>query len=82
MDEVILHPLVSPTNPEVLMARRSRLAALDPLADLAKKMEILERELAVQREAMDRLKELSTPPRLASLPAEKAHRAHVAFDGL
>lgn len=43
------------------MARRRKPAADDPFADLATKSEILERELAVQRAAMDRLKEMSQP---------------------
>jgi hypothetical protein len=38
------------------MPRRFRSAATDPLADLARKLEILEREMAVQRAAMERLK--------------------------
>jgi hypothetical protein len=38
------------------MARRSQSAGIDPFADLAKKVEILERELSVQRTAMERLK--------------------------
>jgi hypothetical protein len=40
------------------MARRSKSAGRDPFADLAKKVEILERELSVQRTAMERLKEM------------------------
>lgn len=43
------------------MARRRKAGAGDPLADLASKTEILERELAVQRAAMERLKEMSQP---------------------
>ena len=43
------------------MARRPRMAGADPLADLAKKSEILERELAAQREAFERLKALGAP---------------------
>lgn len=48
------------------MARRSNSAGSDPFADLAKKIEILERELSVQRTAMERLKEMAgtrLPPR-------------------
>lgn len=43
------------------MARRRKAGADDPFADLASKTEILERELAVQRAAMERLKEMSQP---------------------
>lgn len=46
------------------MARRSRSAASDPLADLATKLAILEREMQVQRDAMERLKELGRPSRV------------------
>lgn len=35
----------------------------DPLAELAKKTEILEREMNAQRTAMERLKQMSTRPR-------------------
>jgi hypothetical protein len=49
------------------MARR-RKAAEDPLADLSTKLEILERELAVQRRAMERLKELARTPHVESEP--------------
>jgi hypothetical protein len=37
------------------MPRRRK--SLDPLADLPRIMEILERELSIQREAMDKLKQ-------------------------
>jgi hypothetical protein len=43
------------------MARRRGPASVDPFADLEKKTEILERELAVQRAALDRLKKLGAP---------------------
>lgn len=43
------------------MARRRGPAGADPFADLAKKAEILEQELAVQRAALDRLKEMASP---------------------
>jgi hypothetical protein len=43
------------------MARRRK--TLDPIADLPRIMEILERELSIQREAMDRLKQMSAPVR-------------------
>jgi hypothetical protein len=41
------------------MARRRKTA--DPFADLAKKIEILEREMATQREALMKLKEMGAP---------------------
>ena len=41
------------------MARRRKTA--DPFADLAKKIEILEREMATQREALVKLKEMGAP---------------------
>lgn len=40
------------------MARRRATEPVDPFADLAKKIEILEREMAVQRAALDKLKEM------------------------
>lgn len=43
------------------MARRPRTAGPDLLADLAKKMDVLEREMRVQRAAMDRLKQIGLP---------------------
>ena len=44
------------------MPRRRRTATgMDSHKDLARKIAILERELAVQREAMERLKQLSAP---------------------
>jgi hypothetical protein len=61
------------------MARRPGMAGPGPFADLAKKSEILEQELAVQRAALERLKALGSAPR-RRLPAEKAHRPNVAFD--
>ena len=43
------------------MARRRRTAAgLESMEDLARKTEILERELAVQRHAIERLKQMAT----------------------
>ena len=50
------------------MARRRGPAGADPFADLAKKTEILEQELAVQRAALDRLKQMaSTEERTESI---------------
>ena len=41
------------------MARRRRTAAgIESLADLARKSEILERELAVQRQALEKLRQM------------------------
>jgi hypothetical protein len=45
------------------MASRSKAAAADPFADLARKLEILEQEMAVQRRALDRLREMGRTPR-------------------
>ncbi len=42
--------------------RRGTTASTDPLQDLARKTEILERELAVQRAAIEKLKELGRRP--------------------
>ena len=55
------------------MARRRRSAATDPFADLAKKIEILEREMATQRAAMARLREKPERPegRTATHPTRK-----------
>lgn len=57
------------------MPRRPKALELDPFADLAKKVEILEREMSVQRAALDRLKALARPhhPRRdeAPTPARK-----------
>jgi hypothetical protein len=41
------------------MARRERAAGLDSSDDLARKVEILEREMATQRTALERLKQMS-----------------------
>ena len=43
------------------MARRRGPAGADPFADLARKVEILEQEMAIQRAALDRLKEIAPP---------------------
>lgn len=42
--------------------RRPASAVVDPLVDLDKKVEILEREMAVQRAAIDRLKTMGPAP--------------------
>ena len=57
------------------MARRRRTSADDPFADLAKKVAILEQELSVQREAMERLKELAVKPGQKILPAPPVRRS-------
>ncbi len=41
------------------MGRRPKTAGLDPFADLAKKVEILEREMLLQAQALERLKKMS-----------------------
>ena len=56
------------------MARRPRTAGLDPLADLAKKTDVLERELRAQRFAMDRLKEIGAPAPRRSKPRTNSTR--------
>ena len=46
------------------MPPRAKPPELDPAAELARKVEILEREMATQRAAMERLKQMSVarPP--------------------
>jgi len=44
------------------MARRPKSAGSDPLADLAEKSKVLEEELAMQRYAMQKLKEKGRDP--------------------
>lgn len=48
------------------MARRRNPASIDPLADLAQKIAILEREMAAQRAALDRLKQMGPVRRPAA----------------
>lgn len=45
------------------MARRSKVRVSDPVPDLATQVAILEREMAVQREALQRLKDMARAPR-------------------
>ena len=45
------------------MARRPRTVGTESALDLARKAEILEREMAVQRDALERLKQMSTARR-------------------
>jgi hypothetical protein len=50
------------------------MAGPDPLADLAKKAEILERELRTQRSAMDRLRQIGAPSPRRSTPQATSRR--------
>jgi hypothetical protein len=53
------------------MARRRRTAAgLESLEDLARKTEILERELALQREALEKLRQMSASTRKDAVESE------------
>jgi len=57
------------------MARRPAAAGLESLEDLARKVEILERELAVQRQALEKLKQMGPEPKRAAesvAPARKS----------
>jgi hypothetical protein len=47
------------------MARRPKMAGSDPLADLAEKTKVLEEELAIQRDAMQKLKAMGADPYFA-----------------
>jgi hypothetical protein len=52
------------------MARRRRMVqGVESSQDLARKLEVLERELAVQRTAMEKLKQLGPAGAPASTPA-------------
>ena len=44
------------------MARRPKMAGSDPLAGLAEKTKVLEEEMAVQRDAMQKLKAMGPDP--------------------
>ena len=56
------------------MPRRRRMAqGVESSQDMARKLEVLERELAVQRTAMEKLKELG-PARPASAPVRAPRR--------
>ena len=48
------------------MARQPKLAGLESSADLARKLQILEQEMATQREALDKLKQLG-PSRVSDV---------------
>lgn len=57
------------------MARRRRTAAgLESLQDLARKTEILERELALQREALEKLRQMAAPRKDMLEPAPSSAR--------
>ncbi len=56
------------------MPRRG-MANVDPFADLAKKVEILEQEMAIQRAALDRLKEIGRRDSHAAPAAQPARTA-------
>jgi hypothetical protein len=45
------------------MARQRCAAGMESFEDLARKVKILERELAVQRVALDKLKQMGSAPR-------------------
>ena len=60
------------------MAQQNALAPDDPFADLEKKTQILERELAQQRAAMDRLKTLGQPARRSDDIAVPTHTRKTA----
>jgi hypothetical protein len=47
------------------MARRSAAAGLESLEDLARKVAILEQELEVQREALEKLRQMGPEPKRA-----------------
>ena len=61
------------------MARQPRTPGPNPFADLTKKLQILEREMAVQQAALARLKALGEAPRV-ELTAEETHRSDVALN--
>ena len=56
------------------MPRRPKPAGFESSADLARKMEILQREMASQREALERLKQMGPrpePPRHTNVSSVK-----------
>ena len=57
------------------MPRRRRMAqGVESSQDMARKLEVLERELAVQRAAMEKLKQLGPVGRPAPAPARPPRR--------
>jgi hypothetical protein len=71
--EVIIAELSNPSFfPEVRM-RQARTVGLDSAEDLARKVEVLEREMAAQRAAMERLRELGTRTHSSETPRSGHH---------
>ena len=60
------------------MARRRVAAGMDSLEDLARKAAVLERELALQRRALEKLKELGKPASPSQLSDRNRTRNHEA----
>jgi len=57
------------------MPRRRRMVqGVESSQDMARKLEVLERELAVQRTAMEKLKQLGPPGKPAPAPARTPRR--------
>lgn len=57
------------------MPRRRRMVqGVESSQDMARKLEVLERELAVQRTAMEKLKQLGPAGRPAAAPARPTRR--------
>ena len=50
------------------MARRPRTPGIESSVDLAKKAEVLERELEAQRTALERLKQMGSEPHRSTQP--------------
>ena len=60
------------------MARRRTAAGLESSADLARKIAVLERELAVQRDALEKLKEMGKRAGDSQLSDKNRTRNHEA----
>ena len=60
------------------MARRRAAAGLESSADLARKVAVLERELALQRDALQKLKEMGKPATAGQLSDKNRPRNHEA----
>jgi hypothetical protein len=56
------------------MARRPKTAGTDPLADLAEKTKVLEEEMAIQRDAMQKLKAMGPDPSFVRDPELTSRR--------
>jgi hypothetical protein len=52
------------------MPRRPKRVGVESAADLARKIEVLEREMATQRVALERLKEMGSEGRVRRVPAK------------